>query len=129
MVLATFAHAMRQDKKVAFMALYPEGQALANAAIATIGKRYPEKKYGVDFVNLGYKAGNEAPLVSLGLDLRGERASKDWRRRVESLRLSRTPPRDAAPVRSARPPDPSLPGLIHTTLPPRATFCIADGGT
>lgn len=71
-VLATFDQAMRQNKKVAFMALYPEGQALANEAIATIARKYPEKKYGVDFVNLGYKAGNEAPLVSMGLDFRNQ---------------------------------------------------------
>jgi hypothetical protein len=70
-ILATFDQAMRQNKKVAFMALNPEGQALSDEAIATISKKYPEKKYGVDFVNLGYKAGNEAPLVSLGLDFRG----------------------------------------------------------
>lgn len=71
-VLATFDQAMRQDKKVVFMALFPEGQALANEAIASIEKKYPDKKYGVDFVNLGYKAGNEAPLVSMGLDFRGQ---------------------------------------------------------
>ncbi len=71
-VLATFDQAMRQNKKVAFMALYPEGQALSNEAIATMSKKYPNKKYGVDFVNLGYKAGNEAPLVSMGLDFRGQ---------------------------------------------------------
>ncbi len=71
-VLATFDQAMRQNKKVAFMALYPEGQALSNEAIATMQKKYPDKKYGVDFVNLGYKAGNEAPLVSMGLDFRGQ---------------------------------------------------------
>lgn len=70
-VMATFDQAMRQDKKVAFMALYPEGQAFANQAIAEMEKKYPNKKYGVDFVNLGYKAGNEAPLVSMGLDFRG----------------------------------------------------------
>lgn len=70
-VMATFDQAMRQDKKVAFMALYPEGQAFSNQAIAEIERRYPKKKYGVDFVNLGYKAGNEAPLVSMGIDFRG----------------------------------------------------------
>ena len=71
-VLATFDQAMQQNKKVAFMALYPEGQALSNEAIAVMQKKYPAKKYGVDFVNLGYKAGNEAPLVSMGLDFRGQ---------------------------------------------------------
>jgi hypothetical protein len=71
-VLAMFDQAMRQNKKVCFLALYPEGQALANEAIAAMSRKYPEKKYGVDFVNLGYKAGNEAPLVSMGLDFRSQ---------------------------------------------------------
>jgi hypothetical protein len=70
-VLATFDQALRQNKKVAFMGLYPEGNAFANEAIAFMAKKHPNKKYGVDFVNLGYKAGNEAPLVSMGLDFRG----------------------------------------------------------
>jgi hypothetical protein len=70
-LMATFDQAMRQNKKVAFMALYPEGQAFSFQAIAEMQKKYPDKKYGVDFVNLGYKAGNEAPLVSMGLDFRG----------------------------------------------------------
>ncbi len=71
-VLATFEQAMKQGKKVVFMALYPEGQALSNEAIATISRKYPDKTYGVDFVNLGYKAGNEAPLVAMGLDFRSQ---------------------------------------------------------
>lgn len=70
-VIATFYQAMRQNKKVAFMALTPEGQSFANQAIAAVAKAFPQKKYGEDFVNLGYKAGNEAPLVSMGIDFRG----------------------------------------------------------
>ncbi len=69
--LASGDQALRQNKKIAFMALWPEGQALADEAIATLLKMHPDKKYGVDLVNLGYKAGNEAPLVSMGLDFRG----------------------------------------------------------
>jgi hypothetical protein len=70
--LAIGEQAMRHNQKVAFMALYPEGQALANEAIATLQRRFPDKKYGTDLVNLGYKAGNEAPLVSMGLDFRSQ---------------------------------------------------------
>lgn len=69
--LASGDQALRENKKIAFMALWPEGQALADEAIATLLRLHPEKKYGVDLVNLGYKAGNEAPLVSMGLDFRG----------------------------------------------------------
>lgn len=71
-VMAMCQQAMKHNQKVAFMALYPEGQALSNAAIASLVRMFPDKKYGVDFVNLGYKAGNEAPLVSMGLDFRSQ---------------------------------------------------------
>lgn len=71
-VMAICQQAMKHHQKVAFMALYPEGQALSNAAIAALQRQFPDKKYGEDFVNLGYKAGNEAPLVSMGLDFRSQ---------------------------------------------------------
>jgi len=72
MALAACDQAMRHNQKVAFMALYPEGQALINRLIARIKTLHPDKEYGVDFVNLGYKAGNEAVPLKMGLDFRGQ---------------------------------------------------------
>lgn len=72
MAMAACDQAMRHNQKVAFMALYPEGQALINRLISGIEKKYPHKKYGADFVNLGYKAGNEAVPLKMGLDFRGQ---------------------------------------------------------
>ncbi len=70
MVLATFDQLLKKKCKVACMGLYPEGQALADEAIAAMKELHPDTEYGVDYVNLGYKAGNEGVLVSLGLDFR-----------------------------------------------------------
>jgi hypothetical protein len=72
MALAACDQLLRHDQKVAFMALYPEGQALTNRLISRLKVLYPEKEYGVDFVNLGYKAGNEAVPLKMGLDFRGQ---------------------------------------------------------
>ncbi len=70
--LATCDQILRQNKKVAFMALYPEGQAIIDEVIVTMQRLHPEKSYGVDYVNLGYKAGNETVLVRMGLDFRSQ---------------------------------------------------------
>jgi hypothetical protein len=72
MALAACDQIMNHNQKVAFMALYPEGQALINRLIGKIKERHPEKKYGEDYVNLGYKAGNEAVPLKMGLDFRGQ---------------------------------------------------------
>ena len=72
MALAACDQLMKHNQKVAFMALYPEGQALTNQLITRITKLYPDKKAGIDFVNLGYKAGNEAVPLKMGLDFRGQ---------------------------------------------------------
>jgi hypothetical protein len=60
---------------------------------------------------------------SFGVDLRGERASTDWRQHVASVRIARGAPVAAAPA------DPSLPGSLHSTLPPRAALCPSEGGS
>ena len=72
MALAACDQAMRHNQKVAFMALYPDGQALINRLIKRIRELHPDKMYGTDFVNLGYKAGNEAVPLKMGLDFRGQ---------------------------------------------------------
>lgn len=72
MALAACDQLMKHNQKVAFMALYPEGQALTNRLIRLIKERYPDKVYGEDFVNLGYKAGNEAVPLKMGLDFRAQ---------------------------------------------------------
>lgn len=71
MALAILDQALKKDHRIAFMALYPEGQALSDDVITRMQLLFPGKEYGTDFVNLGYKAGNEAVVVSLGLDFRG----------------------------------------------------------
>ncbi|HIB64251.1 MAG TPA: hypothetical protein EYO33_03805 [Phycisphaerales bacterium] len=72
MALAACDQVMNHGQKVAFMALYPEGQALTNRLISRIKELHKDKEEGVDYVNLGYKAGNEAVPLKMGLDFRSQ---------------------------------------------------------
>lgn len=63
--------ALRQllDKKckIVITVLWNGGPGLVDKTTREImDKEYPDRKYGVDWVNLGYKAGNEAVMVLMG---------------------------------------------------------------
>ena len=61
-------------KKLRFIviALYPLGGLnLANNAVAKVAAEYPDLKYGVDYVNLGYKDGASAVMRRMGDDIAG----------------------------------------------------------
>lgn len=61
-------------KKLRFVvsALYPlGGLGLANDAVAKIAHEYPNLKYGVDYVNIGYKDGAAAVMRRIGDDIAG----------------------------------------------------------
>jgi hypothetical protein len=54
------------------IALYPLGGLnLANNAVAKITSEYPDLKYGVDYVNLGYKDGASAVMRAMGDNIAG----------------------------------------------------------
>lgn len=61
-------------KKLRFIvtALYPlGGLGLANNAVAKVAAEHPELRYGVDYINLGYKDGAAAVMRRLGEDIAG----------------------------------------------------------
>ena len=56
--------------RVVVTALYPlGGLGLANQCLARITAEYPDAKYGVDYINLGYKDGATAVMRRLGDDI------------------------------------------------------------
>jgi hypothetical protein len=60
-------HALSKDLRVIVCVLYPlGGLGLANNSLARVAEEFPDKKYGVDYVNLGYKDGPEAVMRRLG---------------------------------------------------------------
>ena len=63
MANAISAHCLEKGHKVIFMSLWATGQALLTQSLyETILPGFPEKADGIDYVNIGYKAGNEGVL-------------------------------------------------------------------
>lgn len=64
-------HALAKGHKVYIMCLWATGQSLAATAIdSIITKEFPEKEYGVDFINIGFKAGGTGVLNVIITDFR-----------------------------------------------------------
>lgn len=63
---AILRHCFTKGVKVFYMGLWDQGPALANNAIDAVKKDFPGKKYGVDYINLGYKAGGYAVVQNMG---------------------------------------------------------------
>lgn len=63
MANAISRHCLEKGHKVIFMSLWATGQALLTQSLTQyILPEFPEKQDGVDYVNIGYKAGNEGVL-------------------------------------------------------------------
>lgn len=64
-------HCLVKKHKVIFMSLWATGQSQFNVTLQqVIRKEFPQLVDGVDWVNLGYKAGNEGVLNVIVTDLR-----------------------------------------------------------
>ncbi len=71
MANAISRHCLEKGHKVIFMSLWATGQALLTQSLQDyILPGFPEKQDGVDFVNIGYKAGNEGVLNVIITDFR-----------------------------------------------------------
>jgi len=63
-------HAWRKGQKVIAVALWPQGVQMAEQAFNELLVKYPDKKYGVDYVNLGYKTGGMVTIQAMGRNFR-----------------------------------------------------------
>src|SRR5207249_1376989 len=68
MHLAAVRHLMRRNIKVIGVELYPAGVPIADDVLRDLGAEFG-KKLGVDYVNLGYKVGNELVMSSMGTSI------------------------------------------------------------
>jgi hypothetical protein len=67
MTEASLRHIFRKNLRVVIFSLWPAGPPMIELALQKImTERGNDKKYGVDFVNLGYKEGREAVIVEMG---------------------------------------------------------------
>jgi hypothetical protein len=58
-------HLFRKNVRIIALELWPGGPPLVDEVLHRIGDEMG-KKYGVDYVNLGYKSGNEVVMLSMG---------------------------------------------------------------
>lgn len=71
MAEAVLRHATQKNLKIYLMALWATGHNIIITTMETILIReFPPKKYGIDYVNLGYKAGNQGLINVIVADLK-----------------------------------------------------------
>jgi hypothetical protein len=63
--VAFLEHCMRKNLRVYMLGLWPAGSDLGNLALNEVAPQY-HKKYGVDYINVGYKPGGQVMLLSFG---------------------------------------------------------------
>lgn len=66
MTKTAFRHLLSKDCKVVVTVLWNAGPGLVEATLNEVAAEFPGKQYGVDWVNLGYKAGDDAVMVLMG---------------------------------------------------------------
>jgi hypothetical protein len=72
MAFSFIRHLLTRGDKIYMMALMATGaRNLDHAIEVIIDKEFPQKVYGVDYVNLGYKAGDEGLINTLFKDFKG----------------------------------------------------------
>jgi hypothetical protein len=69
MAISTLRRLLEKNIGVIALTMQPAGPPMADRAFALVGPPLG-KKYGVDFVNLGYKSGNEVVVISIGSSIK-----------------------------------------------------------
>lgn len=68
---AFIRHILEKNLKLYFMALWATGHNIVTETVERVVEiEFPEKEYGVDYLNLGYKAGNEFLIAVILTDLK-----------------------------------------------------------
>ncbi|MFH0777000.1 MAG: hypothetical protein V2A71_00060 [Candidatus Eisenbacteria bacterium] len=72
MAEAVVRHALQRNLKVYMMAVWATGPPQTTVLVRNVIDRdFPNKVYGRDWINLGYKAGNQGLINAILLDLKG----------------------------------------------------------
>lgn len=70
MAEALIEHAFKKNHRIVATALWPMGVQMAEKAFQEICAAYPDKVYGEDYVNLGYKVGGMVSIQAMGRNLK-----------------------------------------------------------
>ncbi len=66
MATSVLRHLFSKGNKVVVMCLWPDGLFMANEVLGLVAEEEFNLEYGVDYVNLGYRPGNEAVIKGIG---------------------------------------------------------------
>jgi len=69
MAKAIIEHAWQRNHKIIAIALWPMGVQMAEQAFDSVKDKLQGKKYGIDYVNLGYKTGGIVTIQAMGRSL------------------------------------------------------------
>ncbi len=70
MVIALMEQAFTRRVRIIAIALWPMGVQMCNEAFEKVSTKYPNIEYGIDFINLGYKAGGMVTINHMAKDFR-----------------------------------------------------------
>ncbi|MCD4828359.1 MAG: hypothetical protein K8R90_02875 [Candidatus Cloacimonetes bacterium] len=70
MAWAVIHHALSHDMKILCVAMWPMGVKMCQDTFDSLDDDFPNLDYGVDWVNLGYKAGGMVTMQKMGKNLR-----------------------------------------------------------
>ncbi|MDZ7821423.1 MAG: hypothetical protein U5N26_06210 [Candidatus Marinimicrobia bacterium] len=65
MAISVLRHLFAKGNKVIVMCLWPDGLFMAQEALELVARNEFDLEYGVDYVNLGYRPGNEAVIKGI----------------------------------------------------------------
>jgi len=88
MAVAVMRRLLEKNVRIITVTMQPAGPPMPDQAFAQVGPPLG-KKYGVDFVNLGYKSGNEAMVLALGASMKRTFPLDSHGTPVDSLPLMR----------------------------------------
>jgi hypothetical protein len=66
MAIAVMDHCFNKDLKIIVTALWPMGVLMAEDVFSKLEEVHPQVEYGVDYVNMGYKAGGIVTIQAMG---------------------------------------------------------------
>ncbi len=69
MALALVRHALRKNLRVLAMTIDVTGSLMADEVFGALAREMPDKRYGTDYVNLGYKPGDVLVVLGMGEDI------------------------------------------------------------
>tara|TARA_Y100000588_G_scaffold220728_1_gene234621 strand:+ start:1674 stop:2519 length:846 start_codon:yes stop_codon:yes gene_type:complete len=87
MTISILRHLFKNDHKVFITCLWPDGQFMAQDAINQVAKQEFNKTYGIDYVFLGFRPGNEAVVKGIVSNLRKLYTVDVYQKKIDEIPL------------------------------------------